>query len=290
MICLLGFGEVGQVLAEDFSGKGFTAWDLKFADPAADPARALAGYGLVVPASAHDAVSDADVIISAVTAAQDEAAARSVAGGLGPGSWFMDVNSAAPAQKQAAARVIAAAGGRYVEAVIMSPIGTKRIASPMLLGGPHAQAFLPVVQGLGFSGASVFSAEIGPASATKLCRSIIIKGLEALLTESMLAARHYGVEHTVLASLSDFFPGQDWEKLARYMIERGLQHGTRRAEEMREAAATVAAAGLEPSMSDATAARQDWAAGHRAALQAENLEAMLDRVLQDMKTGDTEKC
>ncbi len=270
MICLLGFGEVGQVFARDFGDRPFTSWDLKFTDPETAPALAMARFGLKPPASAHAAVADADLVISTVTPAQDEAAARGAAGGLRPGTWFMDVNSAAPGQKQAAARLIGGMSSCYVEAVIMSPIGTRRIASPILRGGPHAGAFLPNTKALEFSGCSIYSAEIGPASATKLCRSVIIKGLEALLTKSTRAARYYGVEETVLASRVDFFPGADWEKLAQYMISRGLQHGARRAEEIREAAETVAQAGLKPLMAQATAARQDWSAARKDALQAQN--------------------
>jgi len=275
MICLLGFGEVGQCLAADLR-TNFTAWDVKFADPASAPAQALETLGVSLPACAPDAVREADVVICAVTAAQDEAAARSVATNLKQGAFFVDVNSASPGQKRRAADVIGEAGGRYVEAVIMSPIGNKRIASPMLLGGPWASTFLPTAHNLGFVGATVYSDAIGPASATKLCRSVMIKGIEALLTESMLTARHYGVETEVLASLSDFFPGQDWEKLAYYMIGRGLQHGTRRAEEMREAAEMVAQAGFAPLMSLAIAARQDASASLHATFAETDLPAMLD--------------
>ncbi len=137
--------------------------------------------------------------------------------------------------KKQAAAIIDGVGGRYVEAAVMTPFPPKRIASPMLLGGSHAEAFLARATPLGFK-AKVFSSEVGQASATKMCRSVMIKGIEALLMESMLTARHYGVEKTVLESLSDLLPVGDWEKLARYMISRSLEHGVRRAEEMREVA------------------------------------------------------
>lgn len=277
MICLLGFGEVGQTFAEDLK-TGFTAWDLKFIDAESAPSQAARRLGVAIPDSAKSAIMSADVIVCAVTAAQDKDAAQSVAAFLKPGAVFMDVNSASPGQKLEAAGIIEAAGGRYVEAVIMSPIGNKRLASPVLLGGPHARAFLPLAQQLGFSGASFYGPDLGLASATKLCRSVIVKGLEALLTESMLTARHYGVEAAVLASMQDFFPGTEWEKLARYMISRAVQHGTRRAEEMREAARTVADAGLEPHMSLATAAVQDWASESKKALSCPELPAFLDTI------------
>ena len=130
------------------------------------------------------------------------------------------------------------------------------------------QHFLAAADGLGFS-AKVFSEIYGQASATKMCRSVIIKGMEALLTESMLSARHYGVEKDVLASLSDLLPVGDWNKLAAYMISRSLEHGKRRAEEMREVAQTVAEAGIAPLMSEACVERQDWAAQYRGALDTQ---------------------
>lgn len=280
MICLLGFGEVGQTFAQDLK-TGFTAWDIKFKDAESAPSQAARRFGLATPETERAAIEEADVIICAVTAAQDKKAAESVAPWLKPGSFFMDVNSASPGQKLEAAGVIEAAGGRYVEAVIMSPIGNKRLASPVLLGGTHAEEFLPLAHKLGFSGASFYGVALGLASATKLCRSVIVKGLEALLTESMLTARHYGVEDAVLASMQDFFPGTAWEKLARYMISRAVQHGTRRAEEMREAARTVADAGLEPHMSLATANVQDWASVFKNSLSSPALSEFLEVIRQE---------
>jgi 3-hydroxyisobutyrate dehydrogenase-like beta-hydroxyacid dehydrogenase len=125
----------------------------------------------------------------------------------------------------------------------------------------------------------VYADTIGAASAAKMCRSVIVKGMEALLAESLLTARHYGVEDAVLASLRDLFPVGDWGRLARYMISRSLQHGRRRAEEMREAVLTVAEAGFEPWMSTGCVERQQWAAAHAEALRHEALTDMLDNLL-----------
>jgi 3-hydroxyisobutyrate dehydrogenase-like beta-hydroxyacid dehydrogenase len=280
-ICLLGFGEVGQTLGADLRERGLRhlmAWDLKFLnsdDTLADRARSLA---IEVASNAQQAVGTASVVLSAVTAAQAVAAAQSVAPYLSNEAYFVDLNSASPSAKQEAQRAIQTGRGRYVEAVIMAPISPQRIASPILLGGPHARAFAPVARDAGFSGVEVFSETIGQASAAKMCRSVIIKGLETLLTESLVAARHYGVENTVIESLHNLLPGHDWRKLALYMISRSLLHGTRRAEEMREVAVTVAEAGLHPWMSSASAERQQWAAQFRELATQEPLEAMLDEL------------
>ena len=96
------------------------------------------------------------------------------------------------------------------------------------------------------------------ASAVKMCRSVVIKGLEALAIESMLAARRFGAEKEVLASLQGTFPGMGWQdKLPDYLISRVAEHGRRRAAEMREVAHTLEGVGVEPTMALATAARQD---------------------------------
>jgi 3-hydroxyisobutyrate dehydrogenase-like beta-hydroxyacid dehydrogenase len=282
-VCLIGFGEVGQILSADLANAAeLSAYDILFDRPDSVPSRVLKSHKVRAGRSAKDAANGVDIVLSAVTAASDLDAARSVAEGLKRGAFYVDFNSASPGTKQQAAAIVESAGGRYVEAAVMSPFPPKRLATSMLLGGPHAGEFLVHARALGFGGASVFSDRVGPASATKMCRSVMIKGIEALLAESMLAARYYGVEKDVLASLSDLLPVGDWEKLARYMISRSLEHGTRRAEEMREVAATVHEAGIEPLMSSAAAERQDWATTYKAAAARADLGAMLDAILKDV--------
>lgn len=280
-IALIGFGEVGQALAGELSQKPdlmLKVYDLKLSDNRSAVARAAGAGHVVRGRSAAEAAQGADLIISAVTAAQTEAAARSVIPGLKPGAWYMDLNSASPEAKIAAAALIEGATGRYIEASVMSPIEPRRLSSPILLGGPHAEMFSTIAGELGFTDATYYSEVPGKAAATKLCRSVMIKGLEALISESLLSARYYGVEDTVLASLNNLFPHPDWEGYARYMISRTLEHGVRRSEEMREAARTVAEAGLTPWMSAAAADRQAWAPSYAAALKADDLKSMLDAI------------
>ena len=178
-----------------------------------------------------------------------------VAPAIRESTWFLDFNSASPGAKKRAAALIDGNGGRFVEAAVMTSIPPYRIRVPMLLGGAHAEAIKPLLDGLGFA-AKIASSELGVASATKMCRSVMIKGLEAMVIESFTAARAYGVEDAVVASLRETFPGVDWEKQGAYFFQRVIQHGRRRAEEMREAAATVREIGLEPFSAASTAKRQ----------------------------------
>lgn len=283
-VCLLGFGEVGQALAPELRARtgGLTAWDLKFSDAASAPSRAAPRLEVLAAADARHAVADAGLVISAVTAAQTGQAARSVAAHLSPDAYYFDLNSCSPAAKQEAAGVIHSAGGRFVEAAIMSPIAPRNAASPMLLGGPHAAGFASLATELGFKGAQMFSGKLGAASAAKMCRSVVVKGLEALLLESLLTARSFGVERAVLDSLQSLTL-DDWRTQARYMISRALIHGRRRAEEMREAANTVAEAGFPSGMSEACAGWQEWASDRSTAASAQDLEKLLDALVATRK-------
>jgi len=117
----------------------------------------------------------------------------------------------------------------------------------------------PALEALGFA-PKVASDRLGVASATKMCRSVMVKGLEAMVIESFTAARAYGVEDAVLASLKETFPGIDWEKQGAYFFQRVIEHGRRRSEEVREVAETVREIGLTPWSASGTAERQAWVA------------------------------
>ena len=262
-IGLVGYGEVGRILAEDLRARGvanIVACDIKRGGPDEAPLRAHATQHGVRLAASHDELAgQSDLVISAVTASQAVPVAEACAASLRSGAWFLDFNSASPGAKIRAGEIVAAAGGRYVEGAVMTSIPPYRIRVPLLLGGPHAAALAPPLNALGFEG-KAGPAKLGVASATKMCRSVMIKGLEAMVIESFTAARALGVEDAVLASLAETFPGIDWEKQGAYFFQRVIQHGRRRTEEMREAAQTVREAGLEPWSAAGTAERQAWVA------------------------------
>lgn len=262
---LLGYGEVGRILGEDLRRLGVArvlAWDRKLDQPPqAQPLREHAAAGGVALAQSAEALAgDCDLLISAVTASQALAVARQCAGALRAGAWFLDLNSASPRAKSQAAEAIDAAGGRYVEAAVMTSVPPYRSQVPMLLGGAHAREIEPALRALGFSKARFGDSRLGVVSATKMCRSVMIKGLEAMVIESFSAARAYGVEDAVLASLAETFPGIDWERQGAYFFQRVIEHGRRRSEEMREVARTVEEAGLTPWSAAGSAERQAWVA------------------------------
>lgn len=267
-IGLLGFGEVGRRFAADLRAADaqleIATFDRLVHQTAAGELmrRHAMTHGVDLAAGAA-ALGGRDLVFSAVTADQTLAAAHSASTGDLRDVLFVDLNSAAPATKIECAAVVAAAGGRYVEAAVMSAVPPHGIRVPMLLGGPHAPTAERELARLGFA-ARTISTDLGVASAIKLCRSVIIKGLESLVVESFTAARAFGVETQVLASLAETYPQFDWERQGDYLFARMIQHGQRRAEEMRASAAMIDAAGIGGTMAEAAARRQQDVADARA--------------------------
>lgn len=281
-VALLGYGEVGQILADDLHARGIrqiAVWDTLFRDQGSLPSRVLASDTVRAANSAADACAGAQMVISAVTPAQALVAAQAAAGGMQSNVWFLDLNSVSPQTKRDAAGLIEARGAHYVEAAVMSPIISKRSATSILLGGPHAAVFEAIAASIGLTGAQFFSFELGQPSAVKMCRSVLVKGLEALLAESLLSAHSYGVAQSVLDSLRELFPHSNWQRTARHMLSRSVLHGRRCAEEMDEVVQTLSAVGIEPWMSVACAKRQGLASAHAAAAERKSLEGVLDAML-----------
>jgi 3-hydroxyisobutyrate dehydrogenase-like beta-hydroxyacid dehydrogenase len=294
---LIGYGEVGRILAEDLRQQEVkvAAYDIKLrSDQSGGALRDHAGqHGVTLTASHADLAAQSDFIVSAVTASQAVPVAKACAAAVKQGAWYLDFNSASPGAKQRAAALIDAAGGRYVEGAVMTSVPPYRIKVPLLLGGGDAAALAPQLVELGFV-AKVASDKLGVASAVKMCRSVMIKGLEAMVIESFTTARAYGVEDAVLASLKESFPCIDWEKQGAYFFQRVIEHGRRRSEEVREVAETVREAGLTPWSAQGTAERQAWVAnladeglfgerGTKAFARAADWRTEADRILGTVK-------
>lgn len=254
-LAFIGFGEAAEALAGDFqrpAGAVWRAYDLAGESPRVTARRTSAGVEGASDAAA--ALAGAEAAFCLVTADQAAEAAKGAAAGLAPGALWFDGNSCAPSTKTRAADIIEAAGGRYVDLAIMAPVHPRRAATPVLLAGPHAEAGAELLRGLGMK-PSVAGDVVGQASSIKMLRSVMIKGLEALSAECLLAARRAGVEVAVLASLQASDPGFDWAARGAYNLERMMVHGRRRAAEMEEVCATLRDLGLPDAMS---AAARDW--------------------------------
>lgn len=261
----VGFGEAAYHLAKGLRGAGVArtvAFDINTNTPRlGGKIRARARETDTELVDSNAALAEAaSVLISAVTAEQAVNAAAQTAPCLTPKHIYADLNSVSPATKQRAAQIVTDTGARFVEIAVMSAIPPYGHKSPMLLGGAASPEFKDLFTPYGMRMEIVSTDQIGRAVAVKMCRSIVYKGLEAILFECVLGASEYGAEKRVFDSLDESFPGMNWKALADYMVGRVVVHGERRAREMDEVARTLQEIGVEPMMATATARRMDWAA------------------------------
>ncbi len=260
-LAFFGFGEAGRAFAKGLLATSpalaLRGFDIKSLDLSTGPAMAQAfrEHAVVGLASPSEAVFGVDGVFSLVTADQALSVAERLAEHGLQGQLYFDCNSCSPGTKRRASEVVEAAGGRYVDVAVMAPVHPALHQTPLLVSGPHAKEALALFDALDMR-AQILPGAVGRASSVKMVRSIMIKGLEALTLECVLAGRQAGVEEEVLATLDKSFPGFDWSRKAAYMMERAITHGIRRAAEMREVAKSVEEWQIKPLMASATVERQ----------------------------------
>ncbi len=257
-IALIGFGEAGSTFAR---AGGWEAEARAF-DCKTDGASAAAMHeryaeaGVEGAATLANALAGRTLVLSLVTADQALAAAEAAAPHLAAGALYCDGNSVAPQTKLAAARAIEAAGAHYVDLAILAPVDPARLAVPLLLSGAQAKTAAEALATLGFQNLSIVGDAVGRASSIKMIRSVMVKGIEALTAECMLAAEAAGVRDAVLASLDASERPRPWDARADYNLDRMMIHGLRRAAEMEEVVKTLEALGTGAAMTRGTVERQ----------------------------------
>lgn len=264
-IAFIGMGEAGSALVQGWGtalAGQIRAYDIKSDVPAtaAEIETRCARLGIRACASAAEAIDGADLVFCTVTADQAVIAAQTGAATLSQGAVWLDLNSCAPSSKQHSAGIVEAAGGRYLDVAVMAPVHPKLNMVPCLLSGAHAATLAAVMEALPMA-VRVVNGPVGAASSIKMIRSVMVKGLEALTAECVLAAVAAGVEDEVLGSLMKSHPGTDWPTASAYNFERAIVHGARRAAEMEEAAKTLEDLGLYSDVTQGTIRWQRRLAG-----------------------------
>ena len=256
-VAVIGFGEAGQAFAAGMNA-AVAAFDRKTDAEATRQAKIdeAATAGVALASSNAEALTGASIVLSLVTADQALAAAEETARAIPAGALFCDMNSVAPGTKREAAAVIEAARGRYVDVAVMSPVLPLRRAAPLLTGGPHAEAGAEALRQAGFTDVRVAGGMVGAASAIKMIRSVMVKGIEALTVECMLAATAAGVRDAVIASLDASWREAGWAERADYNLDRVIVHGLRRAAELDEVVRTLDELGTGSAMTRGSAERQ----------------------------------
>ncbi len=278
-LVFIGFGEAAYHISRGLRSTGdisLGAYDANAQHPANGPLirQRAAELGVSLFDSAQQACADARFIVCLTSASSALAVAQSLIPLLRPGQTYVDMNSAAPTVKQSIEQLPRASGVGFCDCAVMGTVPGNGHTVPMLLAGNGAAAFAARFTPLGMR-LNVLHAEPGAASALKMLKSVVMKGLPQLLLESFVAAERFGVLDSLVTTLGDSLNGKTVEQLADTFCARTLLHAERRSAEMADVVATLQALGVDASLSQATQARL-------AALAEQNWNSLLGPGASDM--------
>lgn len=273
---LLGAGEAGRAFGAGLAaqaGVRVVAFDVAFetgsrfaADPSPAAARdAVAAAGIEPLAGPAEVAQASDVLFSFVTAGVAVEVARAVAPHLTTRHLVADANSASPDLMAEVAAIVEASGARFADVAVMAAVPPHGHRVPLLVSGEGAATLDDWGSGLGLR-IERLDGPAGAASCVKMLRSLLVKGVEALILQTGRAAASYGVLDRVLDSMTDL-PFDDWRTLADYLLDRTAVHGERRGHELTEVAATLCSLDVDPGLAEA-GARALLAAAHDERLRA----------------------
>jgi 3-hydroxyisobutyrate dehydrogenase-like beta-hydroxyacid dehydrogenase len=240
---ILGLGEAGSAFA---SGLAAGAREVR----GFDPADVGAVPGTVICATPAEAVADADVVLAFTHAAQALDAARSAVGQMRPGAFYADMATGDAGLKREIADLARGQGLRFVDGAIMNPVPLRGVATPVELAGDDPGELAALLTPAGMR-VTVVSTEPGVAATRKLLRSIVVKGLSALLIESLRAAEKTGQDEWFREHLSEVLTGIDDEFINR-LVTGTVKHRVRRVHEMEAVVSMLRDLGEPPLTADAT--------------------------------------
>jgi 3-hydroxyisobutyrate dehydrogenase-like beta-hydroxyacid dehydrogenase len=251
---IIGFGEVGYTFARYLAQQ--TGERVAVVDPLLHENPLPPHIGRRLEQVQVEALSDirqlavrCDCVLSVVTTRVAGEVARQ-AGAVWQQGLFIDLNSSPPGTKRQASAHFP--NEAYVDGAILGAIAIEGAKSPIALAGGRAAEAAALLQSVGMR-TSVTDIEVGAASALKLCRSIFMKGLEALLVETLLAAGEFAITEPVLATIQNSIEGYGLRPLVHMLVTSHALHCVRRAHEMEGVVAMLEDMNLPGKMSAAAA-------------------------------------
>lgn len=236
IVAILGCGEVGRMFARAAAGHH----ELMLCDPYPAPAtRELADQlGIPLHTAPGDWLQRADRVWSCTTGEISLPAVLDALPHLRPGTIYVDLTTAAPADKRAGEAAASAQGIAYVDVAIMGAVALTGIATPLLAAGDGADAVVHDFASIGAPARALEHGTAGDAIELKLLRTVLTKGVEALAVEAFVAAESKGVRHELTRVLSDI-DEQGFTSFLDAVVRTHLVHAERRLHEVERAIAQL---------------------------------------------------
>ncbi len=266
-IGFIGFGEVAYLMAQGLKKAGLSdmvayCGGPKHKPPYSEEFRQRAGMvGVELVAALEDLVKKSDYLFSLVTGGVSLQVAQQVAPLLDSRILYVDMNNSPSQAKEMAAVAVKARKARFVDVMIVgSPIASKHEV-PLWASGDGAEEFRAAMSRYGMN-IEIVSTKAGAASALKTIWQVLSKGIQALLWETILAARKVGVD----LKAHPIPPQNSGDKsidaqieaantIYEYLVWHSGIHAARKSGEMKAIAEELRRLGIEPIMTEAASKR-----------------------------------
>lgn len=243
-IAILGLGEAGSHFANDLIKLGVEVVGF-------DPNLVRKLHEKVILAKNNaEAAKDADIIFSANLSSVSIEIAEELAGVLKPHQFFCEMNTLGPEKKIKIAEILKHSGVKVIDLAIMAPVPLKGIMTPLLASGEYATEFLEKVKPLNLDLKILANSQVGDAATRKLLRSIVYKGIAAVVCEAMEAGEAFGMESYIRGQISSLIGGND--ELIERFVEGSRTHAVRRMQEMEAVIEMLEAKDIEPIVTRGT--------------------------------------
>jgi 3-hydroxyisobutyrate dehydrogenase-like beta-hydroxyacid dehydrogenase len=245
-IAVMGLGEAGSLFARGLAAEGA---EVAGYDPYVD----VSARGIAQRARLEDCLDGADVVLSLVGARASVDAARDAVARMAPGALLADLNTSAPETKRRVAELARVAGIGIADVAVLAPVSRAGHRTPLLASGDAAELFAARIRPYG-APVEIVPGDVGEAARLKLLRAVFMKGMAAVVLESLHAARASGVEEWVRAQIASEL-GPDGDATLEHLLAGTYRHAERREHEMRDATELLEQAG---SPADITRATRAW--------------------------------
>lgn len=254
-LVFIGFGEAAYHIAKGLVGEGvenIVAYDINANCPKRgtyikDRAKEI---GIQLADDLENAVMNAEFIMSLTSSSVAYDIARSIIPNLVENQVYLDMNSASPKTKAMISNIDRVDNVKVCDIAIMGTVPEEGHKVNMIVSGDGAEEFYSVFTKYNMN-ISILDNVAGNASAIKMIRSIVMKGIPQLLFESFEAAEKFGVLDYLLDSLNTSLYGKTIDTLATNFIYRTLVNSKRRSHELSDVISTLDSIGIDSSMSKA---------------------------------------
>jgi 3-hydroxyisobutyrate dehydrogenase-like beta-hydroxyacid dehydrogenase len=241
---VIGLGEAGRVYAEALVDAGH---EVSGFDP-----HVRGVDGVREATDAADAVADAEIVLVLTAGRLSASIAGDLADVIPPGTVYVDMSSASPQEMQLLDARLGAASLLFADVAILGPVPLQGRATPLMVSGPGAGTAAQLLTSIG-APVEVVEGPGGQAMAHKLLRSVFMKGLAALVCETVEAGRAAHLEGWVRNQVAAQLAGDGHAVVERFLVGTP-KHAVRRADEMRAVRSYLDELGCSHLMTDGTVA------------------------------------